>query len=53
MLVNDQVNFDYKIREGIQNDTNVIDLIKSLNFSNQIISDTISFNEIMTKKAHN
>lgn len=53
LFINDQVNFDYKIREGIQNDTNVIDLIKSLNFSQQIISDTISFNEIITKKAHN
>jgi len=49
---NNNIIFDYILREGIQNETNVIELIKSIGFPNEIISSTNRINCIL-KKAHN
>ena len=40
---NNQIIFDYKINKGIQNKTNVIELIQSLNFPEEVISNTLNF----------
>jgi len=44
-LVDNILYFDYKIKHGIQSKTNVLELVKSLNFPPAIISDTIKLKQ--------
>lgn len=47
-----KIVFDYKIRKGVQKKSNVIELIKSLKFKHQIVTNTMRIKEHI-KKAHN
>ncbi len=42
-FVNNRVVFDYKIHQGVQKKTNVVELMKSLNFPKEIISNAIDY----------
>lgn len=43
LFINNKIIFDYKIHKGIQNKTNVIELIQSLNFPDEILSNTLNY----------
>lgn len=51
-FVNNEVIFDYVIQKGIQYETNVIDLVRSLSFPPEIIKSALDF-EKRIKHAHN
>jgi DNA mismatch repair ATPase MutS len=51
-FVNNRVVFDYKIHQGVQKKTNVVELIKSLNFPKEIISSTIDYGSTFGSSHH-
>jgi len=47
------ISFDYKIHKGIQAKTNVFELVRSIDFPDEIIKDMFNLNKLLIKKAHN
>ncbi|MBN1650285.1 MAG: hypothetical protein JW857_03085, partial [Bacteroidales bacterium] len=43
LFMNNKIIFDYKIHKGIQNKTNVIELIQSLSFPDEILANTLNY----------
>ncbi len=44
-----QILFDYKIRKGIQHRTNVVELIKTLKFPDELVTNTLRYRNHLSK----
>lgn len=43
LFIDNKIIFDYKIQKGIQNKSNVVELIQSLHFPDEILSNTLNY----------